>query len=242
MAMRLSDIRLAHKIGSLGAVGVLGLLLVGAIYFVGSTTQSHYERISSAAAALEAATKNLEIQLLQARRSEKDFLLRKDDKYVKAHDAASGAATRAFDAMRQSLSALGEGKLVGDLNETREGYDVYSKNFSSVVDLQHKLGLSQDTGLEGSLRASVHDIEHTLASFKDAHLNELMLMMRRHEKDFMLRNDLQYREKFKDSVAKFDAALGASTLGASQQAGLREKLAAYQADFLAYVSGRQALR
>jgi methyl-accepting chemotaxis protein len=84
MTLRLSDIRLAYKVGSLGAVGVLGLLLVGWIYFIGSAWQSHYEKISSAASALEGTMKDLEIALLQSRRNEKDFLLRKDDKYIGA--------------------------------------------------------------------------------------------------------------------------------------------------------------
>jgi len=38
-----SNIRMAYKIGSLGAVGIIGLLLVGAIYFVGSATQTRYQ-------------------------------------------------------------------------------------------------------------------------------------------------------------------------------------------------------
>ncbi len=78
-----SNVRMAYKIGSLGAVGILGLLLVGAIYFVGSATQTRYQKLAAAASAVEATTNKLLIQLLQSRRHEKDFLLRKDDQYVK---------------------------------------------------------------------------------------------------------------------------------------------------------------
>ncbi len=241
MHFRLSDIRLPFKIASLGAIGVLGLLLVGAIYFVGSATQSRYEKISLAASALEARMKDLEIQLLQSRRHEKDFLLRKDDKYVKAHDESNKAATRAFELITQTLAAMGENELVGDINVVRGGFDVYSKNFSEMSDLQHKLGLTQDAGLEGRLRASVHDIERTLAPFKDSHLNELMLTMRRHEKDYMLRRDPKYRDEFKDAVSRFANALDASGLAASEKNVVKEKLAAYQSEFLAYVEAQQAL-
>jgi len=80
-----SNIRMAYKIGSLGAVGILGLLLVGVIYFVGSETQTRYQTIAAAASAVEATTNKLLIQLLQSRRHEKDFLLRKDEQYVERH-------------------------------------------------------------------------------------------------------------------------------------------------------------
>jgi methyl-accepting chemotaxis protein len=241
MAFRLSDIRLAYKVGSLGAVGVLGLVLVGSIYFIGSTWQSHYEKISAAASTLEATMKDLEIALLQSRRNEKDFLLRKDDKYVRAHDISGKAAAAAFDTMAQALAPLGESRLLGEINTLRDGFGVYSKNFSAMVDLQHKLGLNQDAGLEGSLRGSVHDIEHTLAPFQDSRLNELMLTMRRHEKDYMLRHDVQYRDKFKGAVTKFSDALNAAALAASDKKVVGEKLAAYQSEFLAYVEAAQLL-
>jgi methyl-accepting chemotaxis protein len=241
MTLRLSDIRLAYKVGSLGAVGVLGLLLVGSIYFIGSAWQSHYEKISSAASALEGTMKDLEIALLQSRRNEKDFLLRKDDKYVRAHETSSKTVIATFDIMSRALATMGEAELSSEVNTLHGGFDAYSKNFSEMVDLQHKLGLNQDAGLEGSLRGSVHDIEHTLAPFQDSRLNELMLTMRRHEKDYMLRRDLQYRDKFKTAVIKFSDALSAAALAATDKKTLTEKLATYQGEFLAYADAAQSL-
>jgi methyl-accepting chemotaxis protein len=239
--LRLSNIRLPYKIGSLGAVGILGLLLVGSIYFIGSASQSRHERIAFAASTLEATMKDLKIELLESRRDEKDFLLRKDDKYVRSHDQSSRAAARTFETIAREMTAMGETELSSDANAVRGGFEIYSKNFSEMVDLQHRLGLNQDAGLEGALRASVHDIERTLAPFKDSRLNEMMLTMRRHEKDYMLRHDLPYRDKFKDAVSRFAGALDAAELAASDKHALKEKLAAYQSQFLAYVEADQSL-
>ncbi len=110
-----------------------------------------------------------------------------------------------------------------------------------MVDLAHKLGLTPDAGLEGTLRNSVHAIEDSLAQFKDSRLNELMLMMRRHEKDFMLRHDLQYRDQFKQAVTAFGAALASSAVPDSDKADIGKKLSAYQTEFLAYVDATEAL-
>jgi methyl-accepting chemotaxis protein len=241
MSLRLSNIRLPYKIGSLGAVGVIGLVLVGAIYFIGSAAQSRYEGLASAASALETRTKNLQIQLLEARRSEKDFLLRKDDKYVKAHDGSEKAALQAFDDTAKALNTMGQLSLRESVDNLRRGFDAYSKNFSAMVELRRKLGLNPDSGLEGALRASVHAIEQALAPLKDSHLNELMLTMRRHEKDYILRYDTQYRDKFKSAAAKFADALNNTTLPGSDKTTLHQKLDAYQNDFLAYVDTAQLL-
>jgi methyl-accepting chemotaxis protein len=240
--LRLSNVRMSFRIGALGAVGILGLILVGVIYFIGSESQSRYQTVSDAASAVGATTKNLLIQLLELRRHEKDFLLRKDDQYAKSHAEAAKAAAGTFDLLKQKLAAMEQKELVSGVETLRAGFDVYGKSFLALVDLQHKLGLTPDTGLEGVLRASVHEIEAGLAGFKDSRLNELMLMMRRHEKDYMLRSDLQYRDQFKHAVTTFAEALGASAIPASAKDEIGKKLSAYQTDFLSYVEAKQSLQ
>jgi methyl-accepting chemotaxis protein len=239
--LRLSNVRVSYKVGSLGAVGILGLLIVGAIYYVGSTTQSRFQNAALDARSLEATTSNLLIQFLEARRHEKDFLLRKDDRYVTAQAETTKAAAKSLDLMTQRLAAMGQAQLMSDVKTVQEGFDVYSKNFALMVDMQHKTGLTPDSGLEGTLRASVHGIESSLAPFKNATLNELMLMMRRHEKDYMLRHDLRYRDQHQEAVKGFADALAVSVLSGSEKDSISAKLAAYQRDFLAYVDTAQAL-
>jgi methyl-accepting chemotaxis protein len=236
---RLSNVRMSFKIGALGAVGILGLILVGVIYFIGSESQSRYQTVSDAASAVGATTKNLLIQLLELRRNEKDFLLRKDDQYAKAHAETAKAAVETFDLLKQKLAAMEQNQLMSAVETVRAGFGAYGNSFSALVDLQHKLGLTPDTGLEGALRISVHEIEARLAGFKDSKLGELMLMMRRHEKDYMLRTDLQYRDQFKQAVTTFAEALGASAIPASAKDEIGKKLSAYQTDFLSYVEAKQ---
>ena len=66
-------------------------------------------------------------------------------------------------------------------------------------------------------------------------------MMRRHEKDFMLRHDLQYRDQFKQAVTAFAAALASSAVPDFDKADIGKKLSAYQTEFLAYVDATEAL-
>ena len=79
------DRKINTKIASVGAIGVLGLALIGGLYMSGSWTQARYQKSAEDASALATLTNKLSIQMLQARRAEKDFLLRRDDRYVKNH-------------------------------------------------------------------------------------------------------------------------------------------------------------
>jgi methyl-accepting chemotaxis protein len=239
--LRPSNVRVSYKIAALGAAGILGLLLVGIIFYFGSASQSRYQKLADDAMAVRSTTRVLLIELLQLRRNEKDFLLRKDDKYVKTHAENTAAAIGIFDQLKVQLTALDQNQLVGRIDTVQAGFGAYSKNLLALVDLAHKLGLTPDTGLEGTLRNSVHEIEGSLMSFKDSRLNELMLTMRRHEKDFMLRHDLQYRDQFKNAVTAFGEALALSNVALADKANIGKQLSAYQVEFLAYVEATQAL-
>jgi methyl-accepting chemotaxis protein len=70
--MRL-HLRLTHKIMAIGLVGLLGLLAFGAIYQIGSRSQEASRAIAADARAISDLNKQLLIDLLEARRNEKNF-------------------------------------------------------------------------------------------------------------------------------------------------------------------------
>ena len=78
----------------------------------------------------------------------------------------------------------------------------YASDFSSLVAAEIKLGLNEKLGVTGALRAAVHDIEAKLKLVDDPRLTSLMLMMRRHEKDFMLRRDPKYIGELKKATGR----------------------------------------
>src|SRR5205085_1956592 len=133
------------------------------------------------------------------------------------------AAIGAFDLLTQRLAVMEQKQLVSDIKAVRVGYDVYATSFLKMVELQHGLGLTPDTGLEGTLRTSVHQIEESLAALKDYRLDALMLTMRRDEKDFLLRHDVQYRDRFKQAAATFAEAIAASAIPASSREDIGKK-------------------
>jgi len=66
-----------------------------------------------------------------------------------------------------------------------------------------------------------------------------MLMMRRHEKDFMLRRDQKYAGELKKAAAEFTKVLAAADVAPAVTAEITQKLEKYQSEFTAWVEGAQ---
>ena len=84
------SIRLTHKIMAIGVVGLTGLLAFGAIYQVGSWSQDASRAAANSARAISDLDKQLSIEMLEARRNEKNFQQRRNESYAKAPCRAGG--------------------------------------------------------------------------------------------------------------------------------------------------------
>src|SRR4030095_17254412 len=70
------NMNVTRRIMAVGAVGVFGLVLVGALYFYGLWVQDGFRTASDDAERIAGTALKLQVDLLDARRLEKDFLLR----------------------------------------------------------------------------------------------------------------------------------------------------------------------
>jgi methyl-accepting chemotaxis protein len=241
MAKFHSRILLTHKIMAIGAVGVFGILVMGAIYLIGASIQERHREVAEGAQATSSLAKDLYVELLDSRRAEKDFLLRNDMKYVDRHKKLDQAVRDDIDRLRGQAVAAHFDDLVQKIDTIRNGFQVYSTHFAAIVAAKQKLGLDENSGLEGALRGSVHAIESKLNEFKEPRLQVTMLMMRRHEKDFMLRREPKYGDDIKKRAAEFLAGLDHTDIPAAAKDDLKQKLATYQRDFLAWMDAALTL-
>lgn len=79
----------------------------------------------------------------------------------------------------------------------------YSSNLEKVLELLTQKGLTHNEGLEGRLRKAVHKVEKVVTDQGLAELTVLMLMCRRHEKDYLLRGDEKYLGKIAQRIKEF---------------------------------------
>ncbi|REL25295.1 methyl-accepting chemotaxis protein [Thalassotalea euphylliae] len=172
---------------------------------------------------------NVESEILQLRRHEKDFLARKDLKYVDKYQASMTQLKSEVSQLAKQFQLLG-----WDASQIQTMQTVladYQSSFTTLVNTQQKIGLHPKDGLYGALRDAVHDVE-TLIGKDDYQLLSGMLQLRRNEKDFMLRLDEKYVTRLQSNVTKLIEDVKASAFDGDKQANITRLLTSYQNAFL----------
>ena len=164
------NLRLSHKIAALGALGIVGLVLVGIIYSLGHASQEHYRRIAADTRDIADQIDKLAIDLLEARRAEKEFLLGLDERQVARHTELTKTIGDDLVTLKRLAADPGYAAIAAKADLVRRGFDAYSRHIGTLVDVRRKLGLNEKSGLEGALRESAHVMERRLKEFEDPYL------------------------------------------------------------------------
>ena len=168
----------------------------------------------------------MKISILNLRKHEKDFLARKQLKYHDKHEKEFDKFKTLFETEKSFF--INKEIDLRNLNHLDKYVNQYEKLFNNLVDLEKLIGLNPKSGLYGSLRDSVHKVQHSAKERKDFLLYSHVLTLRKHEKDFMLRHQSKYLDKF---LKEFDKTVKyALTLENNQE--LLEHLKKYKKDFL----------
>ena len=218
---------LKTKLFLIAGIAIFGFLCVFAVNEYGNMLKND-------ATQLHENTMYVEIDMLTARRSEKDFLARKDLKYPDMVEDAVGK-------IQNRLEILAENPTLRDkVMTTKDLIKQYQEAFFIVVENMKQQGLSENDGYTGELRESVHAVEEMIGAQNDDSLLAQMLMLRRREKDFMLRGDVKYLESFQDDMRKMLADISRSeNFEAAQKAKMTELLNGYAKSFAKYVEAHE---
>ncbi len=172
----------------------------------------------------------LEANLLTLRRNEKDFLSRKELKYQLKF---INNGKKLVDNISQTKALLqNEGADLTAIDGFSSTFTAYQQHFIRLVALQQKVGLTPTDGLYGELRNTVHLVEKEITALSNYQLLASMLMLRRHEKDFMLRSNEKYLKKFIAEFKHSSLLLAQTSLPIQTLTKIRFDLESYRTSFL----------
>lgn len=178
-------------------------------------------------------------EMLLLRRHEKDFLARENMKYVQQFDEVMQRITSQQQTLNQLFLNIGVN--TRDFSGLLELFQEYEQNFKQLANAKQAMGLTQDEGLEGQLRMSVHEIESALKGLERPTILVTMLQLRRHEKDFMLRLDDKYHERFSSTLQQLKQQIQTSDIPSAEQKRLLVLADTYQEKFSAYVDQQRVV-
>jgi methyl-accepting chemotaxis protein len=225
-ASLLSQLRMRGKLGVICAIAVAGFVAVGALFLFQERILAEVQQIEERAAERKEAILRFDSELLQLRRNEKDFLLRKELRYAEMH-------AKSLEAARSRVEGLKAG-VTGDLGALYARVDGefanYRTAFDDVVKTQRDIGLTADDGKWAAMRAAAKTVEDALEKMSADTLTAALLQLRRNEKDFMLREQQADYEQFGKSAATLESAIRAR-VPAGAAAALLADLKSYTETF-----------
>jgi methyl-accepting chemotaxis protein len=216
----------------LTAIVALGFAACALVIVVGMQARNEAEVVYIDHVKLAELSRDANIDGLQMRRSEKDFMIRKLEKYLGKNQKASGKMAAALE----EAKALEIHEADAEIASLSGLLPKYVAQFQAIFDAQQSLGFDEKQGLQGKLRKSVHAVEVELKKFKQDNLTVSMLMMRRHEKDFIMRKAEKYVGRMAKRKAEFNAMLAATDIDPAAKKHLIQSMETYHNDFNAFAA------
>lgn len=227
--MNINNLSVGWRLRALSIVVGLSCLCIGGVLFLGNIKQENALQEERAATA---HARNIEEFVSLA------LDLRRIENYAVSNKSIE--ALNEFDDLAQQ--ALVKLKVIISQNEKAPRLLAQFNNYINDVDalMAHhiKLGLTENDGLEGKLRKSVHDAEKKLSDIQNDALLVKMLMMRRHEKDFIMRVADKYIVRLDQRVLEFNEILASQPLSDNFKSDMSALISSYQSEFKEWATTR----
>ena len=225
----------------IAALGLGGVALIAIVNVVGLRIEREAQRTADESASLESVLANVTEGFLEARQLATQFLQKRDEKFIDRHKEVLDRLAGSLASVEAMIAPLADDDPLKHAKALRAGINMYATRFQNVVAAQRLIGLNENQGLQGKLRDAVHVVEKRLSDFDQPRLAVLMLMMRRHEKDFMLRGEETYGDQLRKRVEEFGPAVAATDLPQATKDEIKGLINTYQQSFMAFMVGQSTL-
>ncbi|UGV29165.1 HAMP domain-containing protein [Rhodopseudomonas boonkerdii] len=235
--IRKSSRKFALQIGlrvQIALLGLLSVVAIGAVCLAGLYLDAQAQAQSDHALKLRHEVASLATGYLEAGQVANAFMRTRDDRNVVRHEEIVNTLLAGLANIESVMKQSADVDDTKSDSALRSGLSIYRTRFNNIVSMQRQLGLTESDGLQGRLRAAVHDVETKLATLEVPRLTYLLLMMRRHEKDFMLRGGDKFGEDFDKRQEQFAKALPESGLPETVQSEIEAAMKAYSQSFAGY--------
>lgn len=203
-------------------------IIIAIITLVGSNrTQSAYKDALAQGVQVRNLSDHLSISLLQARRAEKNFLLRWQSEgfenaytnYVPTFSQEVSNARKDIgqlalfgkDAATVSTGDLTQSQYNANINSLTLNLNTYVQSFNTLVDAYRKRGFDDNTGFRGQFQTAANAIEEKISGKGSIQpLEIIFLQLRQNEKDYLLQPDQQHADNVNKFITQFKNQLSST--------------------------------
>lgn len=174
----------------------------------------------------------IESDMLTLRKHEKDFFSRLDLKYQDKFKSTFAQLQAHIHTLNIKLNDAAIP--FPHSQELSTAFNNYNQQFQDIITSQQKIGLNKTSGLYGTLRNTAQRLETKIKQLDNNPLLIQLLLLRRHEKDFMLRNDPKYAMNFTSQLQALHNLLALPNYAAIN-AEINSEITQYQQVFNQFV-------
>ncbi|WP_319532242.1 HAMP domain-containing protein [uncultured Cohaesibacter sp.] len=227
---------LKHRIWGVLLLSLVGLVVLSGSFYWGEARQNRVQEATSLAEENVTSFSLAEIGIRRIGALTEQFLQHGKLAQVEQMKEIAARSKQSFGSIgnyASKLSAYVDDVLAGSMQ---------------IVEARKIAGLSEEEGLKGQLRLAVKTVEAKLGDFSkdnpDVVIDAIMvkmLMLRRHEKDYMLRQEEKYIETFNKRIGEFYEVLEASAVPSSLKSDAVPLMQDYDAKFQQWVKANQTV-
>ena len=144
-----------NKLILIGGIVVIGL---GILFTLGVINNNKILDLQN----MRAELKGVQVSMMQLRRAEKDFLLRKDIKYQEVFSSTSQELFNNITKLKIDLKSLD--MPIDNIINIEQELKEYQTTYNILVNAWEKKGLDKVSGHYGALRSATHSMEESINS------------------------------------------------------------------------------
>ncbi|MDO6526322.1 methyl-accepting chemotaxis protein [Motilimonas sp. 1_MG-2023] len=143
--------------------------------------------------------KELQSDMLMLRRHEKDFLLRKNEKYIDQFNLRFEQMTQRLDWFKQSLAP--DSHIQTDIHNSQALLSQYSATFQKLTAVDKRIGLDHSQGLQAALKLAENNVYQSVRYVQDTSKQADIIKLILLEQHFMASRDIDLHPELNQHIA-----------------------------------------
>ena len=215
--VNLGNIKITQKLmGLLGGL-LVGFMIIGAAYYQVLSAQSQAGAVAGKMTEFENGIHEVQVDLLNARRSESDFYLKKYPIYLGNFDTRIVVASQNLKALTNLVREDTELNIITQLGNS---FELYREKFILAAETQIDIGLDDNTGLNKDLIKMSDNLSKMIDKAGSMEMERALTRMLQLRNLYVTRED----QKYADSIDKELTALRLLTDRSTMNSGVKDEL------------------
>ncbi len=232
------NLSLAGKFGVITVVLILGFGCLGIAFYQVTVLDASANADIAEITHFGEVSDNINIEFLEMRRHEKDFIITRDPDLLEQHEASLSSVEGLIAEIKEKPPTE---KTLDLIEEMSMYLDIYQGSFKEMVATMVQAGLNKEDGQLGQVLSSINIVQNVVDDSQSLLLKNSLLKIRRHEKGFLTESVKNVLDEIKDEKRSMERQLSKTNLASASKSEIRTNLDIYMGNLQAYADSQQRL-